>query len=289
MSLSIHHIGLAALMWPACGAQTIPYEYYATSNAFFKDPGYWSHGTLIGIEDSGTDAPLIYLMDEDENAERYRFRIPGARFVYLKAVARFEDRTIVTVGRAGYPEGKWDAFVAVVPPDRKSKTVISTWPWTPEAVALTPGGTIWTAALVAGRGEFRAFEPKGKLLRSFVVSLRPNTTASELRASADRIGWLTNQNEYFEFSFAGAIIDRFDGPPIARRGRPAFALGEANQLAMRGNPGELWMFDRAARTWVPVELLDARPWSHLLGIDDGFLLVGASDTIEWFERRAPGR
>ena len=96
---------------------------------------------------------------------------------------------------------------------------------------------------------------------------------------ADRLGWLTEDGEYIEFSLDGAEMGRWDLP-----GQPGFlettgfALSDQNDVIVgRFGKGhaELLELDRDAQTWARVTLpKDYTPsWAWIMGFDGTTLVA----------------
>jgi hypothetical protein len=110
--------------------------------------------------------------------------------------------------------------------------------------------------------------------------------SSELRASADRVAWLTNGMEYIEFSLDGRELDRFEGPafPGNRAARfRSLALSASNEViigvAERGT-WNIWALDRQKRAWVITHIvagIEQPTFGRLLGFDGSSVIADVED------------
>ena len=135
---------------------------------------------------------------------------------------------------------------------------------------------------------------KGKLLSGDnPARIRDASEYSVLRATRDRIGWLTNAYEYIEFSPDGQETGRY--PALECGGRAAFAylaLSERNvAIAAVGycKPPGYWILNREIRQWERLGSVAADPldWNTPLGFDSDALVVQVNPAlIRRYEPRA---
>jgi len=174
--------------------------------------------------------------------------------------------------------------------------VARVWPYVPYAVTVAPDGNIWTIGMVKtedGRGSvafhvLRRFQPDGRMLDSRTLALRGDSTPdtqSRFRASADRVGLLTRENEYIEFSLNGREMNRYEGPvrPPSKYPMPPpfMALTPDGRVIISQHTSDGNQFlelDHKSRAWVPVEFVGKRPskYAEVLGFD-GTTMVTRED------------
>ena len=114
------------------------------------------------------------------------------------------------------------------------------------------------------------------------------TEWSILRASKDRVGWLTAGNEYLEFSLDGNQINRLDGPPdriYHYEFWASFVLSDANEVLVsfpvdsaRSGTLKLWSLDRAKGGWAEVGGESLPGKVHLFGFNEDAILASGTTT-----------
>ncbi len=218
----------------------------------------------------------------------------GAGFTNIRDVAAGSDGSLAAVGIATSGDSRMGTFVAWIAPDRSRQVITRVWPYSPQALAVAPDGTIWTVGAVMNDNYrqvypnvLRHYAPSGQLLASTIVERAKKSDTdmynvsetSALMASNDRIGWLTTACQYIEFSFSSMELGRYACPngysKISQVG--GVALSPANNLLVGGQntpaplaPLEL---DRVTNTWKVVPVLqDSGKTIELLGFD-GLTLV----------------
>jgi hypothetical protein len=281
----------------------------------------WRGGALLGVEKSDAKAPVLYLVDRGGRREEFLFSIPESSWIGISGIALAEDGTIGLCGGATTAEAIGTRFIAIISPDHKRQTLIRTWPYQAQQIALAPDGTIWTAGVITDDANtrvvvynvLRRYERSGKLLASWSVRAKaraqmgPNAVDSShpyLMASRDRVGWLSNGGEYFEYSLDGREIgqyappagvvfgwpganDTFNHPDLSERSAPHVldaALSQNNDLllcAFKGDNSRTWQLlrlDRESRTWVPATA-EQKGWPSVAGFDgdDPVLLPGVGE------------
>lgn len=254
---------------------------------------HWRGPALVGIEENSLAEPLLYKMEKEGRYERIRFRIPGAGYIHLDEIAGGADGTIAVSGSANTTDGKAATFVSRIAPDGQHQTVTRVWPYCPRKVAVDQDGNIWTVGWVLNEAGYisegnvlKRFDKSGRVLSSVSVQARSRfrrdaVEYSNLGASADRVGWFTNANEYIEFSQDGREIFRIDGPPITGEHNIvslSLALSDSNQVVVGAygrKQWDVWLLDREKRTWDPIELSDRKQpkWGRLLGFDGPHLVT----------------
>lgn len=192
-------------------------------------PPIWAGGSLLGVEDSHTKAPVLYLVDRQGKRDEFLFSIPGSSLVGISGITLAQEGTIGLCGGVLSSEASGTRYIAVISPDHRQQTLIRTWPYQASQIALAPDGSIWTAGVITDDANtrivtfnvLRRYDRSGKLLASW--SVRANgrvmmgldaVDASKhyLLASQDRVGWLAGGGEYFEYSLDGREIGRYAPP-----------------------------------------------------------------------------
>ncbi len=266
---------------------------------------YWSPAGIIGAEDqtNPSDEPLLYRIDEEGKTENIRFSIPECRFFYVFGMAGARDGSLAVAGHAYSADGRMVNFLARISPDRKSQSVTQLPLYLPEVVALAGDGTAWTIGKVGDRDRvieenvLRRIDMAGAILSSSGTKARatrrgtsqtPDVTAmSLLKCSKDRVGWLTQDGEYIEYSLDGKEIGRFEGPPFdtpedltSASGGWGMGISDSNQVFITAytrstNQSHLWKLNRQTQSWDAVQIKDATAvrHAHLLGVDGETLVV----------------
>lgn len=259
--------------------------------------GRWDWGKVVGIEDNDSKEPFAVIAGREGRVERVRLAIPEAGYMSVRDISGGPDGALAFTGSADMAGGRRGGFVAWISPDRQRQVVVQTWPFFGDVVAVAADGNIWTAGFVIDEANdrntqynvFKRFDISGKILATFAIRARGRpgmgkngVHVSTLRASPDRIGWLTNAMEYIEFSLDGRQLNRFPPPAVARDfeyfGLSLAMNGKDNQvLTAAKDKGRLkvWALDRETAMWVPLQLGgDQHPeWELLMGFDSGALLV----------------
>lgn len=249
----------------------------------------WNGNVLIGMEKNQSSSPIIWTLGRSGNKEEITYSIPGAATVWIENLAGSSDGTIVAVGMSHGHDGQRAGFVGIIAPDRGKTTIVPTTPYIPSVVTIAPDGVIWTVG-----GQFvdekpthnilKRFSGSGKLLSSEIVKVRagnvPDVASnSSLRASKDRVGWLTSGPEYLEFWLDGHETNRFPGPPWEKTfySFATLALRDDYQVvAADMNMRMMWTLDRVKRDWNPVQVAgESLRVGNLFGFDGDQLVVGS--------------
>ena len=264
----------------------------------------WGDRGLYGVDLNPSDEPILWRVDRDGNREDLRFAFSGGRHITINGVAEAPDGGIVVIGGALSGDGRGATFLSCIAADHATKTITRLSPFVPWALTVAPDGVIWAVGFVRGSkidtveafNVLERFDHNGKLLSTEALQVKgvpwggggDATAWSVLRASKDRVGWLTTGNEYIEFSLDGREISRVNGPP----GRndhdeiwASFVLSSTNTVLI-GIPSNntataelrLWSLDRRQRSWiaVPGENLSGR--TYLFGADGDAILASGSLT-----------
>jgi hypothetical protein len=261
-------------------------------------PSTWSHQGLLGavFHPGTTDGPLLWRLKNDGNLDYTPFLFPGGRYYSIAGVAERPDGDIEVAGTAAGEDGKPIHFIAQ---SGRNTTIVITTPYQPAVMTVAPDGVVWTIGSTIMPGHrfleynvLKRFNRMGNLLSTSILKVRGKWGAdaalnSILRASNDRVGWLTIANEYLEFSLDGQEITHINGPPgRAQRDElwTSFVLSPANEVVVslpadyKGSTLNLWTLDRRAKmAWSAIESDDPPERAHLFGFDGGYVI--ASDLI----------
>lgn len=260
----------------------------------------WSWGRLIGYSHNRTAQPEICSHDWNGKGERIAFGIPGAGMISLEWASAAPDGSIALVGSAYQEDGAAGSFVARISADRRDQIVTRESPYVPMKVVVSSDGVVWTlgwvlneSGFIAERNILRRYDKAGRVLSS--TSVRVNRSRmrddavqlSRLAASADRIAWLTNGNEYIEFALDGREIFRMDGPfQSSGPGGPNYsmAMSQNNIVVIAEKSNGAWVvmnLDRATHTWVPAATTGTRVfrWGRLMGFVGEQLVIEEGDHV----------
>lgn len=261
----------------------------------------WAWGRMVGIEQNSVNDPLLFTVRTGEPPERLRFTIPDSGHIFVYDVASGPDGSVALSGSAYTADGKHGVFIAWIAPDRKSQTVSRTWPYVPYKITFAGDGNIWAVGWIldppshdqnAHFNVFKVFDPSGRVLNTFTPRARTAAdtsrnavSSSHLRASQDRIGWLTNGMEYIEFALDGREVGRFEGPAFAENRTATFrslAVSDKNDVMISVSEQRklnIWGLDRQRHGWTPHTLgPDSEITSgQLLGFDGSFTVADVVD------------
>ncbi|HNY41399.1 MAG TPA: hypothetical protein PKJ41_13445 [Bryobacteraceae bacterium] len=264
----------------------------------------WCDGAILQVDDNPSDAPLIRRFGRNGELERIDFTIPGGKHIDIFAVACAADGSLAVGGQALSNDGGGLSFLVKFGGNREQKSVAQLWPYVPRAVTIAPDGSIWTIGCTNdetipleinvlkrfGRDlQLRAttnLRARGRLISGdHPARIRDASEHSVLRASKDRIGWLTNAFEYIEFSPDGQETARYPALGCIEQSSLVYiALSERNVAVTRtGNceaPG-YWTLNRQARRWERVGsvAIDPLGWNTPLGFDGDDLIVRADPVL----------
>jgi hypothetical protein len=288
----------------------------AQDNTYFAFPVmgrmHWTGNRLAGCEYCDSN-PILWAVDRQGRREAVAFQISGADHTYVYEVASGSDGSLTAVGLATSGDVITGNFIAWISPDTTRQVVTRVWPFSPNVVTVASDGTIWTVGAVmndnfreVNPNVLRHYTPAGQLLASTIVrGTRPNSggayrvsSISALMASNDRIGWLTDVCQYFEFSFEPVQLGSYSCPNRYTKINDVggVALSSANDLLL----GSKWLaplapleLDRASKTWKPVPVArDSGNTRNILGFD-GLTLVtspmsSSMRTYAWSDQPSVG-
>ena len=283
-----------------------PYVYQAgdVSPAFSETHGIkprWVGRQLLALEDNDCQQPVIRTTDANGKTERIQLDVPEAGYVTVYDLSAASDRGLALVGSAVSGSSRGASFLAWIAPDRKTQTIVRLTPYVAQRVAVAADNSIWTvgwvfddtARIILHENVVKRFDTFGKLLGTFAVRAHSMfgangnaTFYSTLRASKDRVAWLTNGLDYIEFSLSGQETYHIVASPLASVHHIAsltMAVSNDNDVIMAASTStkvDLWSLDRSKRLWQPVQFPAEGVHSigSLLGFD-GDRLVLAPDTM----------
>jgi hypothetical protein len=233
----------------------------------------WTNNLLTGC-DHCEGAPIIYTTDRRGYRETVAVEIPGAGFTTVRDVASGVDGSLAAVGLAISGDSRMGTFLDWVSPDRTQQVITRFWPYSANVVTVAPDGTIWTVGEIMNDNYrvvypnvLRHYASSGQLLASTVVS-RPRAAVtgtyklsetSTLMASNDRIGWMTTACQYFEYSFDGVELGRYDCPAgyLNIRKLGGVALSPRNDVIIDTKPMSVLKpvaLDRQTKAWKSVRV-----------------------------------
>lgn len=281
---------------------------------------HWSPAGIIGADyqTNPSDEPLLYRIDEEGKTENIRFTIPECRLIYVYGMAGAKDGSLAVAGYAYSADGRMVGFLARISSDRKSQTVTQLPLYYPRVVTIAADGTTaWTIGTVGDRDRvieenvLRRIDGAGAIVSSSGTAARATRATSQipdvsnhsiLRCSKDRVGWLTRDGEYIEYSLNGKETARFEGPPFGTPDdlRGAFAnwgmdISDSNQVFISAyihstNEIHFWKLNRQTRSWDPIQIKEATKAARagiLLGVDGETLVVYSDDSEQRVLRLAP--
>jgi len=163
-------------------------------------------------------------------------------------------------------------------------------------VVIVPNGEVWTVGWIANERKyvlrdkvFKRFDITGRAVGTWAVSasfqkgLPASVDAPEfasLKASSDRVGYLTPGNEYFEFALDGSEVMHIAGPPLGKdhRSPVTLAISSNGQVVVGSQNGfkrwDVWSLNRSANQWLELPTRDFAPQDgELLGFDRETLIA----------------
>jgi hypothetical protein len=296
-------LALAALFMEAQG--TIPrvkrfkHERDVETAFVWASPPRWEGNVLVGYVQNHSSSPVIFTIDRDGRRDETLFTFPGAGLMNISDVASSRAGEIALIGSAYTSDSRGTTFIARISADRQHQTVTRVWPYCPSVVTFAADGSIWTIGhlkddentTIRAYNVLRRFDSSGKMLRSTNLSIKERRTqeTSRLRSSPDRVGWLTRDFEYIEFSLDGNEIARYASPEGASdRNITGMAISDENEVVAGRFAHEntaLLMLDRSSGTWnalsVPQEQVPS--WVSVKGFDGKMLVTTTTNgTIRRF-------
>ncbi len=262
-------------------------------------------GMVAGIEDRNSLAPLLYTLTLNNRKDKFPLQVPGG-FSRITAIAIGADGTLAAAGDALEPDGTPAAYIIRIGPQRNDVLTIPTFPFRADVIAIAPGGKIWAIGNDQCDNRpgqkwvhnvMKRYDRAGKLIGSHQIQVKsapdssPDVTFwSSLRASSDRVVWMTGGHEYIEFSLDGSETFRINGPRRELPDVASLALSQDNVVVYGCRIGPrspstwgLWSLDRLARRWQLIEVEPADrdlSYSYPLGFDNHNLITFEYDRIQ---------
>jgi hypothetical protein len=266
-------------------------------------PPLWGGHALLNLIVNETRTPVLDSITADGLTEEVRFSIPDWTRLTVVSLWGGEDGEIVAGGFGITDQIEPKSFVVRIARDRTQQTNIPVENLAIQAMTVGPSGVIW--ALGSGKDQetgdphrniLTRLSPTGKVLSSTILDVpgKPSYTVAYptgMRASSDRVGWLTLGNDYVEFGTDGTEMTHVAGPASAPNDMygTAFALSYANTAliskVVRGKkPKDLttlkiWTLDRVQQSWFLSESASgAFPTStSIYGFDGETLMTSGFD------------
>jgi hypothetical protein len=269
-------------------------------------PPIWSGHTLLVLMVNVTPAPVIDSVTADGVAEEVRFSIPDWTHLTVVSLWGGEDSEIVAGGYGVTDQIELKGFVVRIARDRTQRTIIPVENLSIQAMTVGPSGVIW--ALGDGKDQetgdshrniLTRLSPTGKVLSSTMLDLpgKPSYSVAaqtSMRASSDRVAWLTSGNDYVEFGTDGTEMTHIAGPPKSPNDMyntmygTAFALSYANTaLISKPSTGKkpsdhklnIWTLDRVQQSWFLSEPASGAfpPSTNIYGFDGETLMTSGVD------------
>lgn len=235
----------------------------------------WNGHALASVAINHKDRVLVSTVDSQGTREEIWFGIPDASQINVYQNALGPDGTMALAGSAFSSDAKGASWLGLISPDRKRQSVIRVWSYVVHAIAIAADGAVWTAGVPerdwTGPQEIRRFDSSGRMLSSWIVHAkslkRYGWLASEqsyLVTSHDRVGWVANAGEYYEYALDGHLLGKYAAPDAANGVEHEIGgaiLSPANDLlvnvcgtdAAHSEPCRLAELERGSRTWRTVE------------------------------------
>lgn len=253
-------------------------------------PPTWYGSLLHGCDANESSTPVLWTMDHTGRKEESYFKIPDASHILIRGLSSAPDGTIAIAGGVADGNGVWEGFVARISPGHEATAITRTGPFKPDVVTIASDGVIWAIGWEMGENDralyniLKRYSPGGKLLTSQAIGGKgsrniPFDAASNsvLRASKDRVGWLTAGFEYREYSLDGKLMNRFSGPPWDEKsylGDTTLVLGDDLSVFLAGQ-NKIWTLDRVQGVWAPISIEGKQPGRRILyGLDGDQLVTG---------------
>jgi hypothetical protein len=267
----------------------------------------WSGRALLAAEIPESRELVLEASTSDGRSEEVRFSDPDWGLLRVASLWGGEDGRIVLAGTGQTEPGVNSSFIGWISADRRERKIVKVEDYTIQVMTVGPSGVIWAlgrkpahAPERPGLNVLLRFSPDGKLLTATYAKARGVGTmvdgvpvssqdvsgGSSLRASADRVAWLTAKDEYIEFDSSGTEITRLNGPQPAETWDlrdQAFSVSPANTVVIsmphsrRSGKATLdvWMLDRVANEWVKSEPAEGSfpPGTRIYGFNDSDLMT----------------
>jgi hypothetical protein len=231
-------------------------------------PPIWSGRALLGVIVNETREPVLNVIGSDGRPEEVRFSMPDWPRLTVVSLWGGDDGEIVAAGTGATDKNEPGSFIVRIGADRAKRTYIPVENLSINVMTVGPSGVIW--AIGSGKDKetdavrtiLARLSPTGKVLTSTMLNLPVwDASPSQMRASADRVAWLTSRNDYFEFATDGTTKTQVRGPQAPAGGHVSnriMAISAANTVlisaTVEGHAGKrpavnFWMFDRVKQSW----------------------------------------
>jgi hypothetical protein len=231
-------------------------------------PPIWSGRALLVVIVNETREPVLNVIGSDGRPEEVRFSMPDWLRLTVVSLWGGDDGEIVAAGTGTTGKNEPGSFIVRIGADRTKRTYIPVENLSINVMTVGPSGVIW--AIGSGKDKetdtirtiLARLSPTGKVLTSTMLSLPVwDASPSQMRASADRVAWLTSRNDYFEFATDGTTMTHLRGPQAPAGGNMydrIMAISAANTVLISatvyGQAGKrpavnFWMFDRVKQSW----------------------------------------
>ncbi|MDX2179255.1 MAG: hypothetical protein SFV18_06660 [Bryobacteraceae bacterium] len=249
----------------------------------------WTGGRFLAIEANRSNSPIVCSADKDVVVTRWPVKIPDLGYLSIADAAGHDNGTTALVGGGFDNNSRIVRFLAHIAASRKETLVTRLDSYVACKAVIVPTGDVWTLGWIADERNylrrdkvFKRFDAAGRVVGTWAVSahFRKGLPASvdapefaSLKASADRVGYLSPGNEYFEFALDGSEITRIPGPPLGKDHRipVSLAMSQAGQVVIASQngfkQGDIWMLDRQTKRWTSLDTGGIPPWIELLGFD----------------------
>jgi hypothetical protein len=247
----------------------------------------WERNMLVGYDHNHSTSPIIYTIDRDGRRDETLVAFSEAGLINLHDISSSASGEIAVVGSAYFTDSRGTCLIARISPDRKHQTITRTSPYCPLVVTFASDGTVWTIGPLGVRdlNVLQRFDSSGRVLDSTTLHVKGERTqgASYLRSSLDRVGWLTHDGEYVEWSLDGSEIGRYKAPQVsAQRDINGLALSDKNDVVVgRFGHGhaEFLALDRDIDDWNPLSVPKeyAPTWAYVHGFDGATLVTNSKN------------
>ena len=270
----------------------------------------WLDGFLFSIEGNGNASTIIHRYNRDGVAETpLLFGIPDADHTAVFGMGVTPDGGIVVCGKAITADGKRGSFLSwIAPAGNHTIQTLRTDPYLIYGCAVGPDGTVWTRGSEreatlrraptgdVSHGMIRTYSAPGKPGATFIPEnslAEPRTGSDEGQVAfgAGRFGFYSSAaQKYFEIGSDGtvttypAIALGGDASSVANLAISADGSVLANTTEMyreqgKANVNAVYLLDRQAKAWKPVNLPPSVGIPVLFGADGGnFVFRGTTWT-----------
>ncbi len=238
----------------------------------------WANGALVAVDEMDALTPTFHIFNRNGVEVRTaQFSIPGSNWLRVRGYSVGPDGSVAVCGDATDQRGQVGFYLALLPARGGQARIVQTFPYSPQAIAVAPDGSIWTKGLeydpsrpklgrLATRPAdvIRHFDASGKFLGSFLEQTTMTrgeleSGLSNLAASASVVGWYQGgASNYYELSRDGSV-KRWPALRLAAREHVMrLAITDSGDVFVAklvpNKKSEVYRLDRGAGTWIPVTL-----------------------------------